>query len=97
MVVAGVVREWHSDEGWGVLDSDATPGGCWAHFSSVLMDGYRTLDTGQPVRFDFEPGRQDGFAFRAVAVWTGGERPDAPAQPQTSDAYRSTLHIEFGP
>ena len=40
-MIPGVVREWHSDEGWGVIDSDQTPGGCWAHFSDVEMDGYR--------------------------------------------------------
>jgi cold shock protein len=39
----GVVREWHDEDGWGVLDSEATPGGCWAHFSAVLVDGYRSL------------------------------------------------------
>jgi ADP-ribose pyrophosphatase YjhB (NUDIX family) len=95
--VAGVVREWHSDLGWGVLDSDATPGGCWAHFSSVLMDGYRTLEEGQAVRFEFDRGRQDGFAFRAVAVWTGDDRPPAPGRDEPSAAYRSTLHLDFGP
>ena len=96
MAIAGIVREWHGDEGWGVIDSGATPGGCWAHFGSVRMAGYRALDAGQAVTFEFERGRQDGFAFRAVAVWTGDDRlDDAPAEPDA--AYRSTLRLEFGP
>ncbi|MEV0897176.1 cold shock domain-containing protein [Actinoplanes sp. NPDC049802] len=95
MTTAGIVREWHADEGWGVIDSDATPGGCWAHFSSLLMSGYRFLSPGQPVEFEFETGRQDGYDHRAVAVWTGADRPAAPTPEKPSGAYRSTLRLEF--
>ena len=49
---SGVVREWHRDEGWGVLDSPATPGGCWAGFGDVLVAGFRALTPGQEVEFD---------------------------------------------
>jgi CspA family cold shock protein len=95
VTTTGIVREWHSDEGWGVIDSAATPGGCWAHFGSVLMSGYRSLTAGRTVSFDFEQARQDGFAYRAVAVWTGAERPEPPADQDPSGAYRSTLRLEF--
>ncbi|MFC4145036.1 cold-shock protein [Micromonospora mangrovi] len=95
MTATGTVREWRSGEGWGVIDSDATPGGCWAHFSSILAGGFRSLDPGRPVSFEFERAEQDGYAFRALAVWTGDERPASPAQCR-SVAYRSTLHLEFG-
>ncbi len=95
VTTAGTVREWHADEGWGVIDSDATPGGCWAHFSSVLMTGYRSLSSGQSVSLDFETGRQDGYDYRAVAVWTGSNRPATPAAPKPSTAYRSTLRLDF--
>lgn len=94
MTTAGTVREWHSDEGWGVVDSDATPGGCWAHFSSVLMSGYRVLRPGQAVSFEFAAGWQDGYDYRAVAVWIGDERPVLP-DPQRSAAYSSVLILEF--
>jgi CspA family cold shock protein len=94
VTTVGTVREWHTDEGWGVIDSDATPGGCWAHFSTVLMSGYRFLGPGQPVSFEFEIGRPDGYGYRAVAVWTGSDRPAAPA-PQQPSAYRSILRLEF--
>jgi cold shock protein len=95
MTTTGLVREWHPDEGWGVIDSDATPGGCWVHFGSVLMDGYRFLSPGQAVSFAFETGRQDGYDYRAVAVWTGHDRPAAPERQQPSGAYRSVLRLEF--
>lgn len=89
------MREWHSDEGWGVIDSDTTPGGCWAGFGSLLVSGYRSLSPGQPVSFEFEAGWQDGYDYRAVAVWTGDDRPATPEPRKPSAAYRSTLRLDF--
>jgi CspA family cold shock protein len=90
----GTVRFWRDDEGWGVIDSPETPGGCWAHFSDVRMDGYRTLSEGQEVDFSFEPAVQDGFTWRAVEVgvdapWGGPTTAEPPG-----DAYRSQLRLE---
>ncbi|MDG9701835.1 cold shock domain-containing protein [Streptomyces sp. DH37] len=69
MVIA-TVREWHEEEGWGVLDCPETPGGCWGHFSCIEMDGYRTLRAGQQVDLVWEaPGfRQDGYDYRALRI-----------------------------
>ncbi|AZG48083.1 cold-shock protein [Gordonia insulae] len=61
----GTVCIWHDEEGWGVLDSDATPGGAWAHFSEVAGTGFRSLTPGQVVEFDYEDHGQDGYDFRA--------------------------------
>lgn len=67
-MTSAVVREWHPELGWGVLDSDETPGGCWAHFSVIEMDGYRTLEAGESVDLTWETPGQDGYNFRAVRV-----------------------------
>ena len=55
----------------GVIDAPEAPGGCFVHFSSIQMDGYRQLSAGQDVQFTFErPGfLQDGCLYRALAVW----------------------------
>ena len=66
----GAVRTWHDEQGWGVLDADSTPGGAWAHFSTIVGEGFRRLDPGQRVEFDYEPAIQDGFRFQAVTVRT---------------------------
>lgn len=34
-MVRARVREWHAEEGWGVLYSVETPGGCWTHYSAI--------------------------------------------------------------
>jgi cold shock protein len=69
--VAGVVRWFNADEGWGVIDAPEAPGGCFVHFSNIQMTGYRQLSAGQDVQFTFErPGfLQDGCPYRALAVW----------------------------
>ncbi|MGI8682148.1 MAG: cold-shock protein [Mycobacteriales bacterium] len=67
-MIEGSVRLWKTEDGWGVIDSPGTPGGCWAHFSVVAMEGYRTLVVGQRVRFVAQSPGQDGYAFRATEV-----------------------------
>jgi CspA family cold shock protein len=90
-----VVRTWLPDEGWGVIDSPDTPGGCWAHFSSVLVPGYRALTAGQSVTFDYESAEQDGYHFRAIEVWPADQKPvRSRYEISASDAYRSTLTVE---
>jgi cold shock protein len=69
--VAGVVKWFDADEGWGVIVAPEIPGDCFVQFSSIEGRGYRELRAGQHVRFTYEgPGfRQDGCRFRAVKVW----------------------------
>lgn len=82
----GVVRSWHEEEGWGVLDSRETPGGCWFFYSDLwrselpklrpgesIRVGHRAAVVGETVSFDWERVEQDGYAFRATNV-----RPERP-------------------
>ncbi|BCY08972.1 hypothetical protein L3i22_040600 [Actinoplanes sp. L3-i22] len=78
---SGVVREFHVDEGWGVVDGPAIPGGCWVHFSAIAVGGFRQLTEGQHVWFRAEAAEQDGFNFRAVKVWTENVKPADPSRP----------------
>lgn len=65
-------------------------------FSAIAMDGYRELAPGQRVSFRAEAASQDGFAYRAVKVWTGDtEPPDQPPPQGSSAAYRSLLTLTF--
>jgi cold shock protein len=92
----GTVRIFHAGEGWGVLDGPDVPGGCWVHFSAIAARGYRTLVAGQAVSFRAEAAEQDGFAFRAVKVWTGRAEPaDEPPPARTTGAYGSELTLTF--
>ncbi|MEV0158140.1 cold shock domain-containing protein [Micromonospora sp. NPDC050686] len=96
MASSGVVRTYHSDEGWGIIDGPGVPGGCWVHFSVIAMNGLRQLAAGQRVSFLAEAATQDGFAYRAVKVWTGDTEPDDQRREGTeSSAFRSTLTLTF--
>ena len=64
----GTVRSWDDDEGWGVVDSPAVPGGIWTHFSAVRTQGYAALTPGATVDVEWEAADQDGFAHRATTV-----------------------------
>ncbi|MFM9918730.1 cold shock domain-containing protein [Lacisediminihabitans sp. H27-G8] len=97
----GTVAQWSDEDGWGVIASGETPGGCWTHFSALEMPGYRSLDVGELVDFHWEASDQDGFAYRAVRVQPRrprtGETPtiiETPTVPASAAApYRSTLRI----
>ena len=62
------VKFFKPDKGWGAITSDALPEGsdAWVHFSVIESDGYRALDAGDVVDFDYEPAHQDSFLFRAT-------------------------------
>ena len=98
MSTVGTVRVWHRDEGWGVIDSPETPGGCWAHFTHLWNDnppdhgpgevveisgGFREAFEGEPVDFEWEPANQDVYAFRAISV-----RPRGRSAPHRLATYR---------
>ena len=89
------VRRWDDEEGWGVLDSDATPGGCWTHFAALDVDGYRTLSPGQRVLLEAESPGQDGYAWRALRVVIDGAGPTTPHESNASGAYTSDLSVTF--
>lgn len=97
MTSLGQVRIWHDEDGWGVIDSDATPGGCWVHYSSVVIAGCRSLHTGQAVLFTFEAADQDGYSFRAVEAWPSDQPPLRARHEGSSPsaAYGSTSMLTF--
>jgi len=64
----GVVRDFDDAEGVGVIESSATPDGCWVHYSMIERSGRKTLEVGQRVSFTFESCNQDGFATRVVCL-----------------------------
>lgn len=92
MTSLGRVRIWHDADGWGVIDSVATPGGCWAHYSTLLVAGYRSLRAGQDVSFTFEVAEQDGYSFRALEAWPSDRAPVRASHESSgpSEAYSST-------
>jgi len=88
----GTVSVWHDEDGWCVIEAEATPGGCWLHVSSVLVSGPARVALGDVLRFTFERGEQDGYAFRAVEAWPADREPDRTAHHEAG-GMESTLTI----
>lgn len=95
MSTNATVREWHVDEGWGVVDSDQTPGGCWVHFTHLAVAGHRALEPGQVVELEWKSPGQDGYAFRATRVWPAGTDPVTVELSPPSEAFTSRLTLTF--
>jgi CspA family cold shock protein len=94
MGTVGVVREWREDEGWGVVDSPETPGGCWAHFGAGAIHGYVAFRAGERVHLEWEAVGQDGFDFRATRLWPEGREPETRPRGDSA-AYTSSLTLIF--
>lgn len=98
MSTRGVVRDWHDEEGWGVIDSPETPGGCWIHYSAAMTthDGLRP---GQDVTLTYEQVEQDGYHYRAHRAWPWGQdpaqRPGTTVFNDRSGAFTSTLTLTY--
>ena len=55
-MISGTVKWFNNSKGYGFLESDEGQDDIFAHFSSVEMDGYKTLKRGQKVNFDVNNG-----------------------------------------
>lgn len=95
MTTRGVLRSWVEEEGWGVIDSPGTPGGCWVHLTHLAG----AARVGEALEFTFEPADQDGYRFRALRAWPAGDPPRrAPGTSVFNDrsgAFASTLTLSF--
>lgn len=88
-MVMATVHEWHEEEGWGVLDSPETPGGCWGHFSNIRMDGYRTLSPGQKWTSSGRPPAPSRTHIRTERCTSHRGPPDTRQVKRHTDAARA--------
>ncbi|WP_303289344.1 cold shock domain-containing protein [Marinobacter sp. SS5-14b] len=62
----GKVKWFNNAKGYGFIIEDGCSDDLFAHFSSVQMDGYKTLKAGQPVSFDKKPSDKGVHAVNIV-------------------------------
>lgn len=48
----GKVKYFNEHKGWGIIQGDDVTQDVYVHFSSINMDGYRTLKEGQVVLYE---------------------------------------------
>ena len=70
----GMVKWFNNAKGYGFILSDEGGGDIFAHYSSIDMDGYKTLKAGQTVTFDTEDGPKGLHATKITAAELSAEQ-----------------------
>ncbi|CAH0533362.1 Cold shock-like protein CspD [Vibrio stylophorae] len=55
-MATGTVKWFNNAKGFGFICPDMGDGDIFAHYSTIQMDGYRTLKAGQQVQYDIHEG-----------------------------------------
>lgn len=77
-MATGQVKWFNNAKGYGFILSDEGGEDLFAHYSSIEMDGYKTLKSGQRVEFDRVEGDKGYHATNIRATSTGEETEPEP-------------------
>ena len=66
----GVVKWFNNAKGYGFILAEGSTEDVFAHYSTIDMNGYRTLRTGQPVLFEATAGAK-GLHATAIRLIEG--------------------------
>ena len=64
----GVVKWFNSEKGYGFITNDNGGDDVFVHFSAINVEGFKTLNEGQRVRFETETDPKNSSKLRAVNV-----------------------------
>ena len=65
---SGTVKWFNAENGYGFISNDEGGDDVFVHFSSIMVDGFKTLNEGQKVTFDVEADPKNSSKMRAVNV-----------------------------
>ena len=69
----GQVKWFNNAKGYGFILQEDSSEDYFAHYSSIEMDGYKTLKAGQTVTFDILEGAKGSHAINIRALETSVE------------------------
>lgn len=64
----GTVKWFDNKKGYGFISPEDGTQDVFVHFSSIQMDGYKTLNEGQAVTFESEMGQKGPQAVAVMAA-----------------------------
>lgn len=81
----GKVKWFNNAKGYGFIIEDGEDEDLFVHFSSIQMEGYKTLKAGQAVHFEKQPSDKGIHAVNIVPVDKREKAQDAPEKSADSD------------
>jgi CspA family cold shock protein len=81
-MTTGKVKWFNNAKGYGFILPDSGESDLFVHYSSIAMDGYKTLKAGQDVEFDMQEGPK---GYHAVNIRAQHD-PDADAPEEEPEA-----------
>ena len=81
----GKVKWFNNAKGYGFILPESGEGDLFAHYSSIQMQGYKTLKAGQEVEFDVLEGPKGHHAVNIRYRSTDDEAEAASPGPTTDD------------
>ncbi|MDL2234323.1 cold-shock protein [Ruminococcaceae bacterium OttesenSCG-928-L11] len=64
----GTVKWFNAEKGYGFISNDDGGEDVFVHYSSIMTEGYKSLNEGQKVTFDTEPDPKNASKLKAVNV-----------------------------
>ena len=64
----GTVKWFNAEKGYGFITNDASGEDVFEHYTSIVTEGYKSLNEGQKVTFEMESDPRDSRKLRAVNV-----------------------------
>jgi CspA family cold shock protein len=64
----GTVKWFNESKGYGFISNDEGGDDVFVHFSSIMVDGFKTLAEGQHVTYDVEQDPKNSEKLRAINV-----------------------------
>lgn len=92
----GTVKWFNNAKGFGFILPEGEGEDLFAHYSSIEMDGYRTLKAGQPVSFEVEQGEKGLHAKHIKVIkednsFTAPTPPTAPSSQERAEQKESLV------
>ncbi len=93
-MATGRVKWFNNAKGYGFILPDNGSGDLFAHYTSIEMDGYKTLKAGQVVTFEIIDGDKGSHAVKIVPEVEDSSTPAKETTPATSAEIPANDHAE---
>lgn len=77
-MATGTVKWFNNQKGYGFICAENSQEEIFAHFSSIVMEGYKSLKAGQPVDFEISNGPK---GLHALNIKASGDAEEGNEQP----------------